>query len=103
MENCILLDVRSKEEADSISIKMDFHSNVKCINIPINKIPDRLHEIPKGKSIGVFCSSDVRPAIIYAYLLSKGFSDVRIVEGGYYALTEALKPGKVLKAVQSKI
>jgi rhodanese-related sulfurtransferase len=102
-ENCILLDVRSKEEAGSISIKTDFHSNVECMDIPINEIADRLHEIPKGKSIGVFCSSDVRSAIIYAYLLSKGFSNVRIVEGGYYALTEALKPGKVLKAVQSKI
>lgn len=103
MENCMLLDVRSKEEAGSISINMDFHANVECINIPINEIPDRLHEIPKGKSIGVFCSSDVRSAIIYAYLLSKGFSDVRIVEGGYCTLTDALKPGKVLKAVQRKI
>lgn len=103
METCILLDVRSKEEAGSISIKMDFHSNVECINIPINEIPDRLHEIPKGKSIGVFCSSDVRSAIIYAFLLSKEFPNVRILEGGYSALTESLKPGKILKAVQDKI
>lgn len=26
--------------------------------------------------------------------------DVRIIDGGYTALTEALKPGKVLKVVQ---
>ncbi|RLB79900.1 MAG: rhodanese-like domain-containing protein, partial [Deltaproteobacteria bacterium] len=33
---------------------------------------------------------------------SKGFSDVRIVEGGYSALTEALKPGQILKVIQRK-
>ena len=101
-ENGLLLDVRSNEEADTIAIKMENHTNVKCINIPINEIPDRIHEIPEGKSIGVFCSSDVRSSIVFAYLLSKGFSDVRIVEGGYPALTEALKPGKVFKAIQKK-
>ena len=102
MENGILLDVRSKEEAGSISIKMEYHFNVESINIPINEIPDRIDEIPKGKFVAVFCPANVRSAIVYAYLLSKGFSDVRIVEGGYSALTEALKPGKVLKVLQSK-
>jgi len=34
--------------------------------------------------------------------LSKGFSDVRIVEGGYSALTEALKPDKVLELSQNE-
>jgi len=100
IENGFLLDVRSKEEAGSISIKMKFHSNITCINIPINEVPDRINEIPKNKSIGVFCPANVRSAIVYAYLLSKGFTDVRIVEGSYSALTDALKPGKVLKVVQ---
>jgi rhodanese-related sulfurtransferase len=100
--NGLLLDVRSKEEADSISIEMKRHSNVESLNIPINEIPERINEIPAGKFIAVFCPANFRSAIVYAYLLSKGFSDVRILEGGYLALTEALKPGKVLKAVQSK-
>ena len=102
MENGILLDVRSKEEVGSIYIKMEYHSNVESINIPINELPDRIDEIPKGKFIAVFCPANVRSAIAYAYLLSKGFSDVRIVEGGYSSLTEALKPGQVLKALQRK-
>jgi len=102
MKNGFLLDVRSKEEADSISIKMEYHFNVKCKNIPINEIPDRIHEIPQDKSIAVFCPANVRSAIVYAYLLSKGFLDVRIVEGGYSALTDALKPDKVLKVIQSE-
>jgi rhodanese-related sulfurtransferase len=100
IENGFLLDVRSKEEAGSIMIKMEYHPNMECKNIPIDEIPDRISEIPKEKSVAVFCPANVRSAIVYAYLLSKGFSDIRIVEGGYSALTEALKPGKVLKVLQ---
>jgi rhodanese-related sulfurtransferase len=100
-ENGFLLDVRSKEEYDSISIKMKSHPNIECKNIPINEIPDRIHEIPQDKFVGVFCPANVRSAIVYAYLLSKGLPDVRIIEGGYSALTDALKPGKVLKTIQS--
>jgi rhodanese-related sulfurtransferase len=101
MENVFLLDVRSKEEADSISIAMKAHPNIVSKNIPVHEIPDRLNEVPKDKPVGVFCPANVRSAITYAYLLSKGFSDVRIVDGGYSDLTEALKPGPVLKALQS--
>lgn len=102
MENGLFLDVRSEEEASSISIRMKYHSNIESLNIPINEIPDRIDEIPKTKFIAVFCPANVRSAIIYAYLLSKGFSNVRIVEGGYSALTEALKPGQIFKVTQRK-
>ena len=102
MENAFLLDIRSREEAASLSIKLAYHFNVQCENIPIDEIPDRIHEIPKDKSVAVFCSGVIRAAIVYAYLLSKGFGDVRVLEGGYSALTEALKPGKVLKTIQRK-
>jgi rhodanese-related sulfurtransferase len=100
MEDGVFLDVRSKEEAGSISIKMEYFSNVESINIPINEVPDRIDEIPKGKFIAVFCPANVRSAIVYAFLLSKEFADVHIIEGGYSALTEALKPKQVLKVLQ---
>ena len=54
MENCLLLDVRSKEEAGSLAIKMEYHANVESMHIPINEIPDRINEIPKEKFVGVF-------------------------------------------------
>lgn len=101
IEQGLLLDVRSKEEFDSITIKLEHHVNVESLNIPINEIPNRIGEIPKTKAIGVFCPANVRSSIVYAYLLSKGFLDVRIIEGGYTALTDALKPGKVLKVTRS--
>ena len=102
IENGFLLDVRSNEEAGSFSIQMKFHPNIACINIPTNEIPDRINEIPKDKPVAVFCSGTARSAIVYAYLLSKGFSDIHIVVGGYPALTDALMPGKILKVIQDK-
>lgn len=99
-ENVVLLDVRTKEEAETIPLLMQHHANLICINIPVHEVPDRIGEIPSGKPIGVFCPGDVRSSIVYAYLLSKGFTDVRVIAGGYHALTDALKSGNVLKAVQ---
>ena len=56
-----------------------------------------MEEIPKDRFVGVFCPAGVRSTMVYTYLLSKGFEfdQVRILEGGYAALTEALKPNKV--------
>jgi len=102
MENALLLDVRSKEEASSISIGLECHSDVESLNIPINEIPKRIDDIPKTKLIAVFCPANVRSAIVYAYLISKGISKVRILEGGYAALTEALKPGQIQKVIERK-
>jgi rhodanese-related sulfurtransferase len=97
LEDVVLLDVRSKGEADSLSIRLALHDNVQCLNIPINDVPDRLNEIPRDKPIAVFCPAGVRSAIVYSFLLAKGFSDVRILFGGYPALTEEVMPGKVLQ------
>ncbi len=98
-ENAIFLDVRSREEAETLDIKLKYHSEIESINIPVDKIPDEIDKLSKDKFIGVFCPGSVRSTVVYAYLLSKGFSDVRIIMGGYSALTEALKPGKVLQAI----
>jgi len=102
IENGFLLDVRSREEAASISIKMEVHPNIESKNIPVNEIPDKIDEIPKEKFVAVFCSAGVRSAIVYAYLLSKGFSNVRILEGGYAEFVEELKPGKLLKQLSQR-
>lgn len=99
LEDACLLDVRSKEEAGAVSINMKCIPNLECRNIPVNEIPARIQEIPQGKPIGIFCPANVRSAIVYAFLLSKGFSSVFIVEGGYAALTDAIKPGKILKMI----
>lgn len=92
----VFLDVRSDEEIASLPCPMGAHSNVESIHIPISGIPDRLTEIPQDKLVGIFCPAHVRASIVYAYLRSKGYEQVRVLEGGYAALTDAFKPGKLL-------
>lgn len=99
-DNVFLLDVRSKEEVSAISINMGSHTHVTSVNIPITEIPDRINEIPKDQSVAIFCPANVRSSMVYGYLRSQGFTDLRIMEGGYTGLTDALKPGKIFKAIQ---
>ncbi len=101
-ENGLFLDVRSNEEAASISIKLEHHPRIVSKHIPVDELSDRMDEIPKDMFIGIFCPANVRSTMAYIYLLSKGFTHVRIIEGGYAALMEALKPGKIWKQIQAQ-
>jgi rhodanese-related sulfurtransferase len=95
----VFLDVRSNEEVQSMPFPLGVHKNVESLHVPINEIPERLNEIPPDKPVGIFCPAHVRASIVYAYLRSKGYEQVRVLEGGYAALTDALKPGKILAAI----
>lgn len=99
MESAVFLDVRTQEEVDSLPFPLKVHSNVQSVHIPINEVPDRLSEIPKETQVGIFCPQHVRASMVYAYLLSKGYGQVKVVEGGYAAMADALKPGKLLAAL----
>ena len=94
-ENAILLDVRAKEEVETIKIPLLHH--VAVLEIPTNEVPQRISEIPKDKLIGVFCSAGVRAVIIFTYLKSKGYENVKIILGGYPSIMEAIMPGKLYK------
>lgn len=102
VDDAVFIDVRSKEEAESVSIRLEHHSNIISLQIPIDEIPDRIGEIPQAKLIGVFCPEHVRSAIALSYLLFKGFENVCIVMGGYQELTNMLKPGNIWKLMQAK-
>ncbi len=94
-ENTLLLDVRAQEELETVKLPLKHHCDV--LEIPTHEVPARLNEIPKDKTIGVFCSAGVRATIIFAYLKSKGYEKVKIIPGGYPTLMEALMPGKLYK------
>lgn len=94
-KNTIFLDVRAKEEQETIKLSLSHHCPV--LEIPTNEIPQRINEIPKDKTIGVFCSAGTRATIIFAYLKSKGYEDVKIILGGYPPLMAAVMPGKLYK------
>jgi rhodanese-related sulfurtransferase len=68
----IILDVRSKEEADLVSINCAIH-------IPLNELPDRYNELPKDKEIAIFCPGKIRAGLAYAFLRTKGFDNVKVL------------------------
>ena len=94
-KNTVFLDVRAKEEQETVKLSLTHHC--KVLEIPTNEIPNRINEIPKGKTIGIFCSAGVRATIIFVYLKSKGYNDVKIILGGYPPLMAAVMPGKLYK------
>ncbi|MBN1603155.1 MAG: rhodanese-like domain-containing protein [Chitinispirillaceae bacterium] len=96
-KNSVFLDVRSKEELETIAFSLVHHMPV--LHIPIDEIPARLSEIPCDKTVGIFCSSGVRSTMTYFYLRTLGFDNVRIIEGGYAELVDDFKPGKLLKHI----
>jgi len=94
----VFLDVRSKEETESIAFPLRFQA--EYIHIPTDEIPDKLSEIPTDKTIGIFCSAGIRAAIVYAFLRTEGFENVRILVGGYESLLNEFKPGRIWKYTQ---
>ncbi len=96
-ENTVFLDVRAKEEQETIKLALSHHCTV--LEIPANEVPLRMTEIPKDKIIGVFCSAGVRAAIIFTYLKSQRYKHVKIIPGGYPPLMEAIMPGKLHKKI----
>ena len=96
-KDSIFLDVRSDEELSTIAFSLVHH--IPVLHIPINEIPERTNEIPYDKIVGVFCSSGVRSTMVYLYLRTLGFENVRIIEGGYPELVNEFKPGKLLQHI----
>jgi len=94
-ENTVFLDVRAKEEQETVKLPLAHLCPV--LEIPTHEIPQRINEIPRDKTIGVFCSAGVRATIIFVYLKSKGFQDVKVIPGGYPPLLAAVMPGKLFK------
>ena len=97
VENAVFLDVRAKEEQETMKISLSHYCTV--LEIPIHEVPKRINEIPKDKTVGIFCSAVVRAAIIFVYLKSKGYTDVKIIPGGYPPLFAAVMPGKLYKKI----
>ncbi|HEX2927790.1 MAG TPA: CoA-disulfide reductase [Ruminiclostridium sp.] len=71
----LLLDVREPEEFQLGTIK-------GSVNIPLDGLRARLSELPKQKTIFVFCQVGLRGYLAARILMQNGF-DVRNLSGGY--------------------
>ena len=98
-QDAVLLDVRSREETETIKFQLNHHAEL--LEIPAHEVPSRIAEIPGDKFIGVFCSSGIRSVMIFLYLQSKGYKNVKILDGGYNNLIAALMPGKIYKHINN--
>jgi len=95
-KNALFLDVRDKKEVETMAFNFRIFG-IETLNIPIDKLPDRLNELPQDKLIACFCSSGTRSAWAYIYLFSKGFN-VKWLEASNEDLAKLLKPGRIFNA-----
>ena len=73
----LLLDVRRADEFAAGKI-------ANAMNIPVDEIRSRLHEIPKDKQIYIYCEAGLRGYLAQRILLQNGFDKVSNLSGGYY-------------------
>ncbi|MCY9657158.1 FAD-dependent oxidoreductase [Paenibacillus chondroitinus] len=74
-EKTMLVDVRTPAEYEKGSID-------RAINIPVDELRDRLHELDRNKEIWVFCQVGLRGYTASRILAQKGFK-VKNLSGGY--------------------
>ena len=71
-----LIDVRTADEYSLGTIR-------NAINIPVDELRERIHEIPADKPIVLFCAIGLRGYIALKILTGHGFKNVRNLSGGY--------------------
>ena len=73
----VLIDVRSSDEFSRGTIPT-------AINIPVDEIRARLHELPSDKKIYLFCEVGQRGYLAQRILMQSGYQHVYNLSGGYY-------------------
>jgi CoA-disulfide reductase len=81
----LLVDVREPAEFELGTIP-------GAVNIPLDNIRNRLSEIPKDKTIFIFCQVGLRGYLACRILMQNGYNDVRNLSGGYKIYHVAVYP-----------
>jgi len=83
----LLLDVREPHEWEIGNLGAR-----GAILIPYAQVRERVWELPRDRSIVVYCHVGVRSALVVETLRALGFPDVANLKGGYLAWTEDVDP-----------
>lgn len=75
-EDFVILDVRSRKEVEAIRFE-----DLRAINIPLDELRERLHELDKTKEIIIICETSVRAYEAERILRGSGFRDIRFLDG----------------------
>ena len=81
----LLLDVREPFERRIARIDPSIH-------IPMNDVPGRIAELPKDRTIIVYCHHGNRSEMVAAYLENEGFADVINLVGGIDLWAQQVDP-----------
>jgi len=71
-----ILDVRSEEE-----LKRDGQIS-GAQHIHVTRIPERYEEVPKDRTVHIFCGSGMRSMIAASFLQARGWKDLVVILGG---------------------
>jgi rhodanese-related sulfurtransferase len=93
-DKVFILDLRTREENEFI--KFGF-----ATNIPMNEIQNRMDEIPRDKTVAIFCSTGTRAAMASMYLQQEGYDDIKVITESIGDIANHFKPGYVLKNYKS--
>ena len=85
-EPLLLLDVREPEELE-ISEFPHQHKH-----IPLDDLPERVHELDLTSEIVVFCRNDQRSRLAAQMLQRMGFARVKVLKGGINAWAQEIDP-----------
>ncbi|MHC4264627.1 MAG: MBL fold metallo-hydrolase, partial [Planctomycetota bacterium] len=85
--NTVLLDVRTTQELDQMSVKAD---NVK--HVPLQALASSIDSISPQDSYYVLCGTGLRATMAAMSLMQNGFADVAVIEGGINAWDKAKLP-----------
>ena len=72
-----LLDVREPMEWRAMNL-----AHMGAVLVPMREVPGRMDEIPRDRTVVVYCQSGVRSLEVAKLLAAEGYPDVRNLEGG---------------------
>lgn len=81
----VLLDVREDWERETAAI-------LPSVHIPMNDVPDRLGDLPRDRTLVVYCHHGARSASVAGYLEGEGFDRVVNLGGGIDAWSRTVDP-----------
>jgi len=74
----VLVDVRAPAERKGVRIDGSIH-------VPLNRLRDRMHDIPRARAVLVHCAGGYRSSVAASLLKRAGYPDVAEIAGGITA------------------
>lgn len=84
-EDLVLLDVREP-------IEVEFCRLESAVHVPLAEVPGRLDEIPRERTVVIYCHHGIRSQHAAAWLAGQGYARVENLAGGIDAWSIEVDP-----------